>query len=114
MKKTELIEIEVGQIWEVTDDNFFGTTDVTEGKIKRELRFHVKKGDKIEIRFPFEWNYRTECNYYIHSKPEYILDKCKLYGTIINSIRRGNKARLEEILRLDLYDKATPVTETVK
>ena len=99
------MKIEVGQIWEITDDNFFGTTDVNVKNIKRELRFHVKKGDKIEIRFPFAWNYRTECNYYIHSKPEYILDKCKLYGVIKEDIRYNNKANLEEILRLNLYNK---------
>ena len=98
-------KIEIGQIWEVTDDNFFGTTDVTQGKIKRELRFHVKKGQKIEIRYPFEWNYRTECNYYIHSEPQYILDKCKLYGIVDEKVKSNNKANLEEILRLRLFDK---------
>jgi hypothetical protein len=104
-KKYKIMKIEVGQIWEITDDNFFGTTDVTVGDVKRELRFHVKKGNKIEIRYPFEWNYRTECNYYIHSKPEYILDKCKLHGVIKEDVKSNNKANLEEILRLDLYHK---------
>ena len=99
------MKIEVGQIWEITDDNFFGTTDVMVKNTKRELRFHIKKGGKIEIRFPFEWNYRTECNYYIHSKPEYILDKCKLYGVVKEDVRSSNKANLEEILRLDLYTR---------
>lgn len=99
-------EIIVGQIWEVVDENFYATKKITSIKTEREARFHIKKGEKIEIRYPFEWNYRCEDNFYAHSDAQYILDKCKLFGTVKSEIKYKNKANLEEILRLDLYDKA--------
>jgi len=98
------MNIKKGQIWEVTDENFYGTGNQMEGK--REVRFHIKKGEKIEIRYPFAWNYRTEDNIYMSSKEEYILNKCKYWGDVKPHVKDRNKATLEEILRLELFDKA--------
>ena len=110
LKYTENVKIEVGQIWEVADENFFATKDLRELGVKnddRTARFYLRKGSKIEIRYPYEWHYRTEDNHYYNSKPEYILGKCKLYGVIDDDVKSKNKARLEEILRIGLYTKTS-------
>jgi hypothetical protein len=101
-----MIEIEVGQIWEVVDNNFFGSKDSPEAlKTKRKARYHLEKGEKIEIRFPYKWNYRCEDDLYLSSSPKYILEKCKFIGIVKEGVRWSNKATLEEILRLDLYNE---------
>lgn len=102
------IEIEVGQILEVITDDFYASKNLRESKEiygGREARFHLKKGEKIEIRYPFAWNYRTEDSIYFHSDEDYILSKCKLIGKVKSDVKSNNKANLEEILRLDLYDR---------
>jgi hypothetical protein len=102
-------KIQVGQIFEVIADDFYASKDIErvskESYGGREARFYLKKGEKIEIRFPFEWNYRTEDNIYFHSENDYILSKCKLIGKVEAKVKSNNKATLEEILRLELYDK---------
>lgn len=101
--------IEVGQIFEVITDDFYASKNIErvskENYGGREARFYLKKGEKIEIRFPFAWNYRTEDNIYFHSDNDYILSKCKLIGKVDDKVRSNNKATLEEILRLDLYHR---------
>lgn len=95
------IKVEVGQIYEVVTDNFYGSKDVTD--MPRPAKFHIEKGEKIEIRFPFAWHYRTIDNMYLQSDEEYLLDNCKIYGIIDSRIRFENRASLEEILRLKLF-----------
>ena len=97
-------EIEVGQIWQVETDCFYATGNKLKND-KRQPVYHLKTGEKIEIRYPYEWHYRTELGEYFESEPHYILANCKKIGTIIPSVKSSNKASLEEILRLDLYDK---------
>ena len=94
------IEIKVGQIWEVTGDNFH--TSGKDNKHKRPVL--IAKGEKIEIRYPYAWHFRTTDNFYFHAEPEMILKKCTLVGVIMERIRFGNQASLEEILRLKLYE----------
>lgn len=95
------IKIEVGQIWEVTTDNFL--TSGKNNEYKRPMQ--LKKGEKIEIRYPFEWHFRTEDNHYFHCTVQMLLENCTIYGKILERIRFSNIAKLEEILRLRLYDK---------
>ncbi len=99
-------EIKVGQIWEVVDDNFYGSKNLNLKHIKRPARFHLKKGEKIEIRYEFKWNYRAEDDLYLTSDEQYILDKCKLFGKILPFVLEDNKASLDEIIRLKLYMKS--------
>ena len=94
-------EIEVGQIWEVTGDLVL--TSGKKDKHKRPTK--LAKGERIEIRYPYDWHFRTEDNIYFHAEPDMILDQCTLIGIIIERIRFGNKAKLDDILRLELYDK---------
>ena len=102
-------KIEVGQIFEIVTDDFYASKNIeaiaNEYFGGREARFYLKKGEKIEIRFPFTWNYRTEDNIYFHSDNDYILSKCKLIGEVEAKVKSNNNASLEEILRLELYDK---------
>ena len=102
-------KIEVGQIFEIVTDDFYASKNIeaiaNERFGGREARFHLKKGERIEIRFPFAWNYRTEDNIYFHSDNEYILSNCKLIGKVEAKTKSKNNATLEEILRLELYDK---------
>jgi hypothetical protein len=104
-----ITSVKVGQIYEVMTDDFYAskTLDIT-NRDKfggRDARFHLKKGEKIEIRYPFEWNYRTEDNIYFHSEEKYLLDRCKLHGVVDDKVKSNNKATLEEILRLDLFKR---------
>ena len=91
--------IEVGQIWEVTTEDFL--TSGREEKTKRQTK--LKLGEKIEIRYPYSWHFRTEDNIYFHAEEATILQNCRHFGTIIEHVRFQNKANLEEILRLRLY-----------
>lgn len=93
--------IKVGQIWEVTSDDFATSGD--KSKYKRPIK--LAKGEKIEIRYPYEWHFRTEDKHYLHAEPDMILQNCKLIGEIIERVRSQNIASLEEILRLRLYVK---------
>ena len=96
------MKIEQGQIWEVTKEGFL--TSGEHNDYNRPLS--LKIGEKIEIRYPYQWHFRTEDGNYFHATPEMIVSKCKLLGIIWGKIRWNNNAKLEEILRLKLYDIA--------
>jgi len=96
-------EIKVGQIWIVETDVFKGSKDCN-SSLRDVKEIHtLKKGERIEIRYPYEWHYRTEDNIYLNSSDEDIKKNCVLLGDIDEKVRTGNKAKLEEILRLNLY-----------
>lgn len=99
-------EIKVGQIWQVITDDFFAFDNhwvKEKDKIERPLKLF--KNEYIEIRYAFEWNFRTYDNRYMNAKPEEILKNCKLIGEVKADIRFQNLADLKDILRLNLYDK---------
>jgi len=95
------IKIEVGQIWQVITEDFL--TSGSQEERKRQTK--LKKGEKFEIRYPYAWHFRTVDNFYFHAEPTMILQNCKLVGVIWEKIRFRNNAKLEEILRLDLFDE---------
>lgn len=98
MEETKITQ---GQIWEVTTENFL--TSGNNDKHKRPTK--LLKGEKIEIRYPYAWHFRTEDNFYLHAEPEMILQNCKLFGIIWEKVEWQNKANLDEILKLGLYDR---------
>jgi len=98
------MRIEQGQIWEVMTNNFLTSGRHPETKHGRPVK--IDNGEKIEIRYPYAWHFRTEDNFYFHASPEMITDNCKLIGIINEDIQWKNKAKLEEILRLELFNKA--------
>ena len=93
------MKIEQGQLWEVVTDNFW--TSGNDNKYKRPVK--LKKHEIIEIRYAYAWHFRTEDNYYFHATEKMILDNCNLFGVILGDVRFNNRAKLEEILRLELY-----------
>jgi hypothetical protein len=100
------MEIKVGQIWKVTTDTFY-TSKLNEkrpDKIKRQTK--LNNGEFIEIRYPFDWHFRTEDNEYFHAEPDMIYQNCMYIGEILQEVQFGNKANLEEIIRLKLYRPA--------
>ena len=99
------LRVEVGQIFEVHTEMEAVHHSLKE-KSGRIAYFKVFPGEKIEIRFPYEWHFRTEDNVYMQVSEETLLKNCRLFGTIWERVRFNNKASLEEILRIGLYDKA--------
>ena len=95
-------KIEVGQIWEVITENFL--TSGNDDKHHRPTK--IRKGEKIEICYPYAWHFRTEDNIYLHATPEMILENCKLVGIIWQKVKWMNLAKLDEIINLHLYDKS--------
>ncbi len=63
----------------------------------------MKQNEFIEIRYPFEWHFRTESSEYAHLYPEDILRYCRLYGKINEDVRFGNRHSLKEIMEQHLY-----------
>lgn len=88
------------QIWIVITDSFMTTADYN--NYKRPI--NILRGEKIEIRFPYEWHFRTEDNYYFHATKEMIYENCEYVGEIFEQVAFTNKATLEEIIRLRLYN----------
>ncbi len=93
--------IKQGQIWEVVTNSFI--TSRRHHKNKR--RCFIEKGERIEIRYPYEWHFRTEDNEYYHCEPEVIINNAKLIGEIYDNVKFDNIAKLDEVLRLKLYKK---------
>ena len=105
MKETK-VKAQVGEIYEVTTEIFYPEYRTQhQGKPERDLSCHVKKGERLEIRYPFEWNFRLEDNLYLNCPEDYLFTHCKLVGHVKDEVRRNNKANLEEILRLGLWDE---------
>jgi len=100
------MKIEQGQIWKVTTDTFF-TSKLNErrpNKIKRQIK--LNEGEFIEIRYPFDWHFRTEDNEYFHAETDMIYQNCVYFGKVTADVWFKNKADLAEILRLELYEPA--------
>jgi hypothetical protein len=91
-------KIEVGQIYQV-EKNFL--TSYKDSHTERPVQ--IQKGEKIEIRYPYKWHFRTEDNEYYHAEPMVIKNNCILLGTITEKVRFANKLKLAEILSLGAY-----------
>lgn len=96
----EYIRIEVGMILKVEKSFLVKENGIDE--VFTEKR-RIKKGSIIEIRYPFEWNFRTVCNTYCNATPDLIREKCSLYGMIFDDVRFENKLKLSDILRDNLF-----------
>lgn len=99
-----IIEIKTGDLFKITTDNFL--TSGKEPPTKHNRSVKLNKGEIIEIRYPYAWHFRTEDDFYFHATEKMIIDNCAFHGKIDEKIRSKNKAKLEEILRLDLFEPA--------
>ena len=97
--------ISKGQIWEVVTERFMAQPNQLTKSDKKPRAVNLIKGEMIEIRYPFEWHFRTEDNQYFNASSAHILDNCKLVGVIWNNVQLSSCAELADILRLKLYDK---------
>lgn len=96
-------DIKVWQIWEVTSDDFI--TSWKYEKFNWNRKTILRKWEKIEIRFPHKWHFRTEDNLYFHCEEENIRRNARLYWDIWDNVRFANSAKLSEILSIGLYKK---------
>ena len=88
-----------GQIWIVNTDRF-----ITSGRSNNFSRgILLKKYELIEIRYPFEWHFRTIDNNYWHAETSEILTHCKLFGKVWGNVSFSNIADLKDIINLSLY-----------
>jgi len=99
----DYINIEVGQLY-IVDKPFWTSGDTSEygNNIKRKMA----KGDIIEIRYPYEWHFRTVNNQYDHARTKTLAKYCTFYGKIHENVRFNNGRKLSEILAEELYIKA--------
>ena len=93
--------IETGQIWEVVTDHMWGIE-----ANRRGYKASLKRGEKIEIRYPYAWHFRTTDDVYLQASSKEIYENCKLIGKIDEGVRFGNKHGLAEILKDKLYTTA--------
>jgi len=94
------VKIAVGQIYIVESDNF--TTSGRSNKFGRPIT--LKKNELIEIRYPFNWHFRTLDNHYLHAESEDIKQHCRLFAVIWSDVRFNNKCNLSDIINLSLCD----------
>lgn len=97
-----LNKIEVGQIWQVCTEDFWSSGE--HQKIDgRKVAMNLKNGEYIEIRFPYDWHFRTVDDKYDHATEKEILKNCRLIGHIFENTRRANNKKLQSILSENLY-----------
>lgn len=95
------MEIKQGQIWLVIND--FWTSGETVRIKGRNAKVLIKKGEKIEVRYPYEWHLRTEDSLYFHIPAQKLLKNCILFGVINEETKFQNKLNLDEILEKKEY-----------
>lgn len=97
----EFIDISVGMLLKV-ERGFW-----TSGKDRKLKEFaakcYIPKGEIIEIRYPYEWHFRTQSNHYDHVSPDVLCKKCSFFGVVKDDIRFGNKHDLRQIIEQNLY-----------
>jgi hypothetical protein len=97
-------KVATGQIWQVTTDEF-----KTSGKHSRkgymDRQTILNRTEYIEIRYPYEWHFRTcNDNQYFHCTEEMLLENAVLIGIINPDINFANKHKLKEIIINGLYE----------
>jgi hypothetical protein len=100
--------IQVGQIWQVATNDFWSSKKsdkvyTGDKKTPRKAIVNLDRDEFIEIRYPFAWHFRTVDGIYLHADPVEIMKNCRLFGTICEDIRFGNRHKLQQILDEKLY-----------
>ena len=70
-----------------------------------ERKVLINKGEIVEFRFNNPIHFRTIDNNYFKIEEKDFYSFFQPYGNIIEDIKRNNVANLEEILRLELFNK---------
>ena len=98
-----MIEIKVGQIWQVCTETFWSSKEDGNKLNGRFIRTKLNRDEYIEIRYPFAWHFRTVDNKYLHAEPSDIAQNCRLIGKINEDVRFSNGKKLQQILDEHLY-----------
>ena len=107
----EFVKIEVGVLLKV-ERGFWTSGKETQSGLKSKV--YLPKGKILEIRYPYEWHFRTIENHYDHATPETLIKKCSFFGKIHEDIRFGNRHELKQILDQELYHKPNEFKLTLK
>jgi hypothetical protein len=102
-KSKNMKTITQGQIWQVVTHDFWSSGQSHQIN-KRDAKVNLIKDEYIEIRYPYEWHFRTIDNQYFHAYPVEILKHCRLIGTIKKDVQWKNDKQLLEIINDSLYD----------
>ena len=100
MKMTELTNMH-GTLWIVNKDMLANFSSIA-SDIKRKVV--IEKGEILEFRYESPLHFRTMEDSYFYISKEIWIDHLLKIGTILEKVRWENKAKLEEIWRLNLYD----------
>jgi hypothetical protein len=64
----------------------------------------IKSGEKLEVRYPYDWHLRTEIDaIYIHIDEKTLLENCLLFGKIKEETRTMNVLKLDAIIKDKKY-----------
>jgi hypothetical protein len=100
------MKMEQGQIWQVQSDGCLVKEWGVGLKKPRQVMLEV--GEYIEIRFPYAWHFRTIEDRYFEASEEMLWGHCKYIGIILPDVQFKNKAKLKEIIELELFT-TTPI-----
>lgn len=90
---------QVGQIWLAIEDFWTSGESRSSGSNSRYQKILIESGEKLEVRYPYEWHLRTEDNNYFHISEETLRGSCILFGKIHEDVRFSSSKELSEILR---------------
>ena len=94
------MKIEQGVILEVKNDFVANPTSC---HIIGDRKVIIEKGEKIEIRYPYAWHFRTIDDYYFQADEDVLMENCVYLGEIWEKVRFSNLAKLQQILDLKLF-----------
>ena len=69
--------------------------------------WYVTRGEVIEIRYPYAWHFRNNCNTYAQAPEDILRQNCSFFGVINPDIRFENRLSLNEILSGRYYTDHT-------
>ena len=101
----EIDTVEHHQIWEVKKPMLVNYKPIGKNHIGKGRSVQMNVGDFIEIRYAYEWHFRTQDDVYFQAAADVIKEHCVLIGYVWSDVSWKNKAKLSDILELELYDK---------
>ena len=96
----EYIDLSVGMLL-VADKSFTVNRNRPNDSFTEKAR--IKKGKVIELRYQYDWNFRTECNTYCNAPAKVLIKNCSFLGRVHDDVKRANNTNLKDILSNDLY-----------
>ena len=98
----EYIQIEVGMLLMV-EVEFWSSGDTEQGNTN--IKRLYKKGEILEIRYPYAWHFRDVNNNYDHATAKTLIANCSFYGLIHADVISTNNTKLDSIISSGLFHK---------